>query len=125
MAKHDDENPILDDAFFAEARLAREVLSAEAVAAFKAKGGRPKAEQVKKPVSIRLDPDLLVALKATGPGWQSRVNGFLRDAVLSEKRSRSKALQTFWAKGGGNGGTGQTIKVNAGRGGTAKARGAK
>lgn len=125
MARHDDENPILDDAFFAEARPARDVLSADAIAAFKAKGGRPKAEQVKKPVSIRLDPDLLVALKATGPGWQSRVNGLLRDAVLSEKRTKSKALQTLWAKGGRNPATGQTIKVNAGRGGTAKARGAK
>lgn len=125
MAKHDDENPILDDAFFTEARRAREVLSADAIAAFKAKGGRPKAEQVKKPVSIRLDPDLLVALKATGPGWQSRVNGLLRDAVLSEKRTKSKAFQTLGAKGGRNPATGQTIKVNAGRGRTAKARAAK
>lgn len=124
MAKRDDENPILDDAFFAEARLAREVLSADAIAAFKAKGGRPKAEQVKKPVSIRLDPDLLVALKATGPGWQSRVNGLLRDAVLSEKRGKNKGLKTLSTKGRSPA-AGQTIKVNATRGGTAKARGAK
>ncbi|MFN3932627.1 MAG: BrnA antitoxin family protein [Brevundimonas sp.] len=87
MVKHDDENPILDAAFFAEARPAGEVLSADAIAAFRAKGGRPKADQVKTPVSIRLDPDLLLALKATGPGWQSRVNGLLRDAVLPEKRT--------------------------------------
>lgn len=125
MAKHDDENPILDDTFFAEARLAHKVLSAEAIAAFKSKGGRPKAEQVKKPVSIRLDPDLLIALKATGPGWQSRVNGLLRDAVLSEKRAKSKALQTRWVKGGRNSETGQTIKVNASGRETAKAREAK
>lgn len=125
MAEHDDENPTLDNAFFAEARPAREVLSADAIAAFKAKGGRPKAEQVKKPVSIRLDPDLLVALKATGPGWQSRVNGLLRVAVLSEKRAKSKALRTLWAKGGRNPATGETIKANASRGGTAKARATK
>lgn len=36
----------------------------------------------KKMVSLRLDPDLLAALQATGPGWQSRVNAMLRDAVM-------------------------------------------
>jgi uncharacterized protein (DUF4415 family) len=32
-------------------------------------------------VSIRLDPDVLAKLKATGPGWQRRVNDILRKAV--------------------------------------------
>jgi uncharacterized protein (DUF4415 family) len=30
------------------------------------------------PVSIRLDPDLAQRLQAIGPGWESRVNDFLR-----------------------------------------------
>lgn len=40
--------------------------------------GRPKTEQPKKQVTIRLDADLLDNLRATGPGWQTRVNDALR-----------------------------------------------
>jgi uncharacterized protein (DUF4415 family) len=31
--------------------------------------------------TIRFDPDLLAALKASGTGWQTRVNEVLREAV--------------------------------------------
>ena len=31
--------------------------------------------------TIRFDPDLLAALKASGSGWQTRVNQVLREAV--------------------------------------------
>ena len=30
-------------------------------------------------VKLRLDPDLLAVLKATGPGWQTRANRILRE----------------------------------------------
>ena len=30
---------------------------------------------------MRVDADVLDALRATGPGWQTRVNGLLREAV--------------------------------------------
>jgi uncharacterized protein (DUF4415 family) len=30
-------------------------------------------------VTLRLDPDLLDRLRASGPGWQTRVNKALRD----------------------------------------------
>jgi uncharacterized protein (DUF4415 family) len=43
--------------------------------------GRPKLEKTKQQISIRLDPDLIERLKASGPGWQSRVNDILRKAV--------------------------------------------
>jgi len=36
----------------------------------------------KEQVSMRLDADLLAVLRASGPGWQSRVNGILREQVL-------------------------------------------
>jgi len=36
----------------------------------------------KEQVSMRLDADLLAALRASGPGWQGRVNGILREQVL-------------------------------------------
>lgn len=41
--------------------------------------GRPKAEATKCPVSIRLDADVLAGLRATGKGWQTRVNDVLRE----------------------------------------------
>ncbi|QCI97418.1 BrnA antitoxin family protein [Agrobacterium larrymoorei] len=40
--------------------------------------GRPKAENTKTPVTIRLDPDLVEHYKAMGKGWQSRINDDLR-----------------------------------------------
>lgn len=40
--------------------------------------GRPTLENKKQAVSIRLDPDVLDAIRATGDGWQSRVNDALR-----------------------------------------------
>ncbi len=43
--------------------------------------GRPVGSTkagAKQAVNLRLDPDLLTVLKATGPGWQTRVNDTLR-----------------------------------------------
>lgn len=42
------------------------------------RAGPPK-EGPKVAVKLRLDPDLLVVLRATGPGWQTRVNRILRE----------------------------------------------
>jgi len=40
--------------------------------------GRPKSENSKKLVSLRLDPDVIERFRATGPGWQARINETLR-----------------------------------------------
>ena len=37
----------------------------------------------KEQVSMRLDADLVAALRASGPGWQSRVNSILREKMLN------------------------------------------
>ena len=43
--------------------------------------GRPHA-LVKRPMlSMRVDPDVLAALRASGKGWQTKVNALLRPAV--------------------------------------------
>lgn len=42
------------------------------------KRGRPATGTAKEPVTIRLDADLLAAIKATGPGWQTRLNDLIR-----------------------------------------------
>lgn len=41
--------------------------------------GRPKSDNAKVAVKLRLDPDLLAVLRATGDGWQTRVNRILRE----------------------------------------------
>lgn len=44
--------------------------------------GRPSVAAPKQVVSIRLDPDVIAKFKATGKGWQSRINEILRKAKL-------------------------------------------
>ena len=43
--------------------------------------GRPKAATTKEPVKIRLDADVLAALRASGEGWQTRINDTLRASL--------------------------------------------
>ncbi|HQT40252.1 MAG TPA: BrnA antitoxin family protein [Acidocella sp.] len=43
--------------------------------------GRPKLAAPKEPVQLRLDADVLARLRASGPGWQTRVNEILRTAL--------------------------------------------
>lgn len=40
--------------------------------------GRPRLQAPKRLVSLRLDPDIVARFRATGPGWQSRINEVLR-----------------------------------------------
>lgn len=49
--------------------------------ALKNKGGRPRSGATKVAISIRLDPDIVSAWKATGPGWQTRMNQTLRETM--------------------------------------------
>ena len=43
--------------------------------------GRPPSANPKKQVTLRLDPDVLEKFRATGKGWQSRINAELRKAL--------------------------------------------
>ena len=43
--------------------------------------GRPKAVSTKEPVKLRLDADVLAALRASGEGWQTRINDTLRASL--------------------------------------------
>jgi uncharacterized protein (DUF4415 family) len=52
--------------------------------------GRPKSKSPKRPVSLRLDPDVIAHFRRSGPGWQSRINALLRKAArLPEKKKAS------------------------------------
>ncbi len=41
--------------------------------------GRPKSEHPKVAISIRLSEDVLACFKASGPGWQSRIDAALKE----------------------------------------------
>ncbi len=43
--------------------------------------GRPPVTVKRPTLNMRVDADVLEAFKATGPGWQTRINAALRDAV--------------------------------------------
>ena len=43
-----------------------------------------RKEHPKTRVTIRLDADLVARLRADGPGWQTRANAALREAVLGK-----------------------------------------
>jgi uncharacterized protein (DUF4415 family) len=43
---------------------------------------------IKKPVTVRLDADVLAWLKAQGKGYQTRINSLLRAAMSSQGRKR-------------------------------------
>ena len=45
--------------------------------------GRPAVEKPKQVVSIRLDQDVVSKFKATGKGWQARINEVLKKAKVS------------------------------------------
>jgi uncharacterized protein (DUF4415 family) len=79
----DDENPEWKDSDFARARPAAEVLpelfGTKAAQAMLKPRGRPPAAVVKERITIRFDADVLEAFRATGKGWQTRVNDAMRD----------------------------------------------
>jgi len=97
----DPDNPPLDEAFWRNARPAREVLPPAVYAALTDKSkpatitlvtdeqdrarqkhtGRPPVANPKRPTTIRLSPEVIDAFRATGRGWQARIDALLREAV--------------------------------------------
>lgn len=72
------------DEDFASARPAAEFFPPDtyaALVAMKRSRGRPKADVPKVFTAIRLDADVLETFKATGKGWQTRINAALRQFV--------------------------------------------
>ena len=66
----DDIKPELNDTWFEEA---------DAYVGSKlVRRGRPKMENPKQPVSLRLDRDLVAWFRSSGDGWQTRINDELR-----------------------------------------------
>lgn len=82
MIASDPDSPELTDAQIASAKPFAKAFPEIAQKMRKNVGGRPKSTSPKVPVSIRLDQDVVTKFKATGPGWQSRINEILRNSVV-------------------------------------------
>jgi uncharacterized protein (DUF4415 family) len=75
----DDDNPEWTEEDFARAKPLNEF--PELMAALYPKRGRPKGSTkagTKQQISLRLDKDVIARFRATGPGWQTRINAVLR-----------------------------------------------
>jgi uncharacterized protein (DUF4415 family) len=66
-----DDAPELRDAFFEQAD--------EYVGDKLVRRGRPKSDSTKQVLTVRYDADVVEAFKATGKGWQTRMNDALRE----------------------------------------------
>ncbi|MGU3315323.1 BrnA antitoxin family protein [Sphingomonas sp. M6A6_1c] len=69
-----DDNPEWTKEDFAKARPASEVLPPEIVAML------VRSDTEWEEVTLHLDPDVIEKFRATGPGWEARINAVLRDA---------------------------------------------
>jgi uncharacterized protein (DUF4415 family) len=76
-----DDAPEWSNDVFERAEVRRDGKVVRPAAGTLTKRGRPKLENPKRQVTLRLDGDLLDRLRDSGPGWQSRVNEILRKAV--------------------------------------------
>lgn len=78
-----DDNPEWTDADFASARPAIDVHSPDIVAMLVRPRGRPALAPSarKQKINIRLSPDVVAALRASGAGWQTRADELLRSGL--------------------------------------------
>jgi uncharacterized protein (DUF4415 family) len=49
------------------------------------KAGRPKAAVTKERITIRLSPDVVERFRASGPGWQTRMDAALKEWLTTHK----------------------------------------
>lgn len=87
----DDDNPEWTEEDFARARPLSDFPDLAAAFAHAKTRGRPAGSvkpDAKVQIAIRLDPDVLAAFKAGGPGWQSRMNAALRAAMPKDAPAR-------------------------------------
>jgi uncharacterized protein (DUF4415 family) len=82
-----DDNPEWSEEDFKRAKPAEKLFGPEFADLLVRKPGRPPlpASARKKSVGIRLSPDVLEALKATGPNWQRRADEALRKAFVRKQ----------------------------------------
>jgi uncharacterized protein (DUF4415 family) len=80
-AEADPDNPPLSDEQLARMRPAYLVRPELVARQLRRERGRPKSDMPKQQVTLRIDRDVLDKFRATGDGWQSRINQALRKAA--------------------------------------------
>jgi uncharacterized protein (DUF4415 family) len=87
----DTDNPHWTSQDFAQAQPAAEVLpglfSKKRTESLLSRG-RPKADVTKVRVGIRLSPEVLDHFKASGDGWQTRIDAALRQHIADQQKNR-------------------------------------
>ena len=73
------DSPELTDEQLAQARPFAEVFP-ELAASIRRTAGRPKLENARQPVTLRLSPDTLRRFEALGPDWRARMAEVLEKA---------------------------------------------
>jgi uncharacterized protein (DUF4415 family) len=72
-------------------RPAREVLPGSLLTKVHVRG--PQKAPTKERITIRLSPDVVQRFRATGIGWQTRVDAALKDWLESQERAMTRAVR--------------------------------
>ena len=86
--KADADNPEWTAADFKRARPAREVVPNIVGAYLRRRGRPPEGDAAKVQVTLRLDPAVIAHFKASGEGWQTRINQTLAKAIAPKAAKR-------------------------------------
>ena len=86
----DEDNPEWTEEDFSRARPFKEVFP-EQYEAWEKKKGRPPVEQPKVHIGFRLAADVVNGVRATGPGYNARVEKVLREALARGELSSARA----------------------------------
>ena len=86
----DEENPEWTADDFRAAKPFAKVFPDLAAQEIRRRGRGPQKAPTKRPVSLRLDPDVLAAYRATGKGWQARMNATLAAHAPRRAKGSSK-----------------------------------
>ena len=99
VSRPDAENPEWTAEEIRRARPLLDVLPKETAAAVRRSRGQrgPQKQPTKELISLRVDRDVVAAFRATGAGWQRRVNDVLRShakrrGLASPAAARSKSM---------------------------------
>jgi len=84
IAPHPEIERELTDEFFerAEYRIGDRIIR---------RGRPPQGAAPKEAIKLRIDPDVLEHFRATGPGWQTRINEALRRSIKVLRGTKTKA----------------------------------